>query len=67
MTGTMGIVGTRRCVLCVDAWLGWVIGCVAEVGHVRPRTGHATGVCFAFALPGAFSDAPADGHGELAR
>ena len=30
------------CLCGVDAWLGRVIGCVAEVGHVRPRSSHAT-------------------------
>ena len=60
--------------LCVDAWLGCVIVCVTEVGHVRPRTGHATLRSFAVAVgplavvfPGAHSVAPADGHGELVR
>ena len=28
----------------VDAWLGRVIGCVTEAGHVRARSSHATGV-----------------------
>ena len=53
--------------LYVDAWLGCVIGCVAEAGHVRPRASHAT-VALRAALGVVLCsqvvsfDVPADGH-----
>ena len=41
----------------VDALLGRVIGCVAEVGHVRPRSSHAT-VVYLASRSQAFSPMP---------
>ena len=65
-----GTLWPSAALLYVDAWLGCVIGCVTEAGHVRPRASHATvvlRVAFGVAFPGAPSDAPADGHREFVR
>ena len=60
------------CRLSVDAWLGCVIGCVTEVGHVRPRTGHATGwlaCCYTprrfLSCPGRRAQSWCDEEGQL--